>query len=742
MPLFTPEKAQTTDQAKQNCVFMNTKDYDDMVAKCQIKPLYVQLNGVVFLAKPLAECPKDKIMLNANQRKHARISLLSNIQVEPYAPQHSDYTDLVQFAIVPRKALPFDSMNSDLLQKEAISQLIHRTVYDQPLTLEFEQQFFDVTAKSQTLQIVTNTTFFKFSVPHPASKNLQLTGDHVESAVVKDSQLMRFVKQTQESMKQKSDGQEQPTDDDNFELDIEFLGVGGCNKQFADIFRRAFVPRLLPPQIVKQYQMQMVRGLVLYGPPGTGKTLIARKIGEILNAKEPKLVSGPEILNAYVGKSEENIRNLFADAEKEYEEKGDDSELHLIIMDELDAICKQRGSRNDSTGTGDSIVNQLLAKMDGVKQINNVLVIGMTNRLDLMDEALLRPGRFEIQVEIHLPDKVGREQIFRIHTKRFVAKNAFDPEISIEELAELTPNYSGAEIQGVVNAALSYAQTRMMNAQAALEGQQVSLKEFRLLKKDFIRALKEVKAGFGKCDDKQIQLIQQMGFLNSAGTTPIIQDIQNYIQTIRNSSIKLGTVLLHSNSSGTGKSSIAAEIAKTCGIEFVKFISAEALVLKAATEMERCNAIVKAFQDAYKVPEALIILDGIEDIIMYTSEGMRFSNQILTTMLPLLKRGQGRLIVIGTTSKFYGMQALDVTKCFYKQIHVDGLDKTLIDEIVQEWCESRNIKWEGGKASELQCIIDREIVTIRALLQSLEQAASGCNEVQCSDFGKFFENTW
>ena len=101
----------------------------------------------------------------------------------------------------------------------------------------------------------------------------------------------------------------------------------------------------------------MVRGMILYGPPGTGKTLIARKIGELLKANEPKLVSGPEILNAYVGKSEENIRLLFKDAEDDYEKNGDAAGLHIIIMDELDAICKQRGSRGDSTGTHDSIVN-------------------------------------------------------------------------------------------------------------------------------------------------------------------------------------------------------------------------------------------------------------------------------------------------------------------------------------------------------------------------------------------------
>lgn len=109
--------------------------------------------------------------------------------------------------------------------------------------------------------------------------------------------------------------------------------------------------------------VQHVKGLLLYGPPGTGKTLMARQIGKMLNAREPKVVSGPEILSKFVGQSEENVRKLFADAEAEYKAKGEESSLHIIIFDELDAICKQRGSRGDSTGVGDSVVNQLLAKV-------------------------------------------------------------------------------------------------------------------------------------------------------------------------------------------------------------------------------------------------------------------------------------------------------------------------------------------------------------------------------------------
>jgi vesicle-fusing ATPase len=144
------------------------------------------------------------------------------------------------------------------------------------------------------------------------------------------------------------------------DFNFEKLQIGGLDTQFGDIFRRAFASRVYPPSLLKQMGMDHVRGLLLHGPPGCGKTLIARKIGAVLNAREPKIVNGPEILNKYVGQSEENIRELFKDAEEEQAEKGDDSELHIIIFDELDAICKSRGSSRDGTGVGDSVVNQVV----------------------------------------------------------------------------------------------------------------------------------------------------------------------------------------------------------------------------------------------------------------------------------------------------------------------------------------------------------------------------------------------
>jgi vesicle-fusing ATPase len=137
--------------------------------------------------------------------------------------------------------------------------------------------------------------------------------------------------------------------------------------------------------------------------------------------------------------------------------KGDESELHVIILDELDAICRQRGTTRGDTGVGDSVVNQLLSFIDGVEALNNILIIGMTNRKDMLDEALLRPGRLEVHVEIGLPNEHGRVQILTIHTKGMKENGFLDAAVSVEALATRTKNYTGAEIEGVCKAAASYA---------------------------------------------------------------------------------------------------------------------------------------------------------------------------------------------------------------------------------------------------------------------------------------------
>lgn len=189
-------------------------------------------------------------------------------------------------------------------------------------------------------------------------------------------------------------------------IGMDFENVGGLDAQLNDIARRVLASRA-NPEAARRLGVSHVRGILLSGPPGCGKTLLARELARLLGAREPQIVNGPEILDKFIGEAERRVRDLFAPAEREYDEVGDASALHLIILDEIDAIARKRGSMtSDTTGVRDSVVNQLLAKIDGVKEANNILVVGLTNRPELIDQALLRPGRLEVQLRVELPGEL------------------------------------------------------------------------------------------------------------------------------------------------------------------------------------------------------------------------------------------------------------------------------------------------------------------------------------------------
>ncbi|KAH9547921.1 hypothetical protein CY35_11G060300 [Sphagnum magellanicum] len=176
-------------------------------------------------------------------------------------------------------------------------------------------------------------------------------------------------------------------------------------------------------------------------------------------------------------------------------DEGDQSDLHIIIFDEIDAICKTRGSTRDGTGVHDSIVNQLLTKIDGVEALNNILLIGMTNRKDLLDEALLRLGRMEVQIEIGLPDEKGRFQILSIHSNKMKENSFLSADVNLKELASKTKNFSGAELEGLVKSATSFALNRQVNA--ANLSREIVEDNIKVTMDDFMSTLNEVKPAFG-----------------------------------------------------------------------------------------------------------------------------------------------------------------------------------------------------------------------------------------------------
>ena len=450
------------------------------------------------------------------------------------------------------------------------------------------------------------------------------------------------------------------------DFDFEKLGIGGLDAEFNQIFRRAFSSRIWPAAIIQQMGITHVRGMLLYGPPGCGKTLIARQIGKALNAREPKIVNGPEILNKYVGGSEEKIRELFYDAEKEQAEAGDNSMLHIIIMDEMDAICKQRGSVKDGTGVSDSVVNQLLSKIDGVDSLNNILLIGMTNRKDMIDDALLRPGRLEVHVEIGLPDAKGRLQILNIHTGKMRKANRITQEVldKLPDIAETAKNFSGAELEGLVKAASSYALTRCVDVKDLKKAPDT--KNLIVQYSDFESALLDVEPKFG-AKSTELKAYYRNSFVTYGPSFDELQTtLDRLVEQVRTSSrTPLMSVLLQGEA-GAGKTAMAAKMAVDSAFPFVRMISADEMI--GYSESSKCQMIHRVFMDSYKSPLSLIFIDDIERIIEYVPIGPRFSNTVLQTLLVLLKKippDEGRrLFVVGTTSCSEFLEQLGLTQAF------------------------------------------------------------------------------
>lgn len=505
---------------------------------------------------------------------------------------------------------------------------------------------------------------------------------------------------------------------------FEDMGIGGLDTEFGNIFRRAFASRIFPPALVEKLGIQHVKGILLHGPPGTGKTLMARQIGKMLNAREPKIVNGPEILNKFVGQSEENVRKLFADAEKEFKEKGDESGLHIIIFDELDAICKQRGSRNDGTGVGDSVVNQLLSKLDGVDQLNNVLIIGMTNRLDMIDEALLRPGRLEVHMEISLPDEFGRKQILKIHTSKMVKNNVLDNDVDIDELAASTKNFSGAEIGGLVKSASSFAFNRHVKV-GTIAGVADDIENMKVNHEDFMHALEEVRPAFGVSEEELSSAIQS-GIIRFAGhVNAILDEGRLFVEQVRKSSrTPLVSVLMH-GPPGSGKTALAATIALASEFPFVKLVSPEATI--GMGEAGKVGYLSKVFMDSYKSPVSVIVVDNIERLLDWVPIGPRFSNPMLQTLMVLLRKQppHGRkLLIIATTTERSVLRSLDLQNSFDAEIGVPNVAN--LDELNHILKETKAFS-DGDRHTALRGIesqsTSRDLgVGIKRVLMAVETA--------------------
>ncbi|MBU4501935.1 MAG: CDC48 family AAA ATPase, partial [Nanoarchaeota archaeon] len=226
------------------------------------------------------------------------------------------------------------------------------------------------------------------------------------------------------------------------------------------------------PESFKRLGIRPPRGILLHGPPGTGKTLLAKAVAKESEANFIQ-IKGPALLNKWVGESEKGVRKIF--------EKARQVAPTIIFFDELDAIAPRRGSNAGGAHVTDNVVNTMLAEMDGLEELNEVVIIAATNRIDILDPAILRPGRFDRLLLTGTPDLAARKEIFKIHTKNMpLAKD-----VDLDKLAEKTDGYVGSGIEAVCREAAMLTLREDLNA-----------KEVK--KKYFDAALKKVKPSVTK----------------------------------------------------------------------------------------------------------------------------------------------------------------------------------------------------------------------------------------------------
>jgi len=259
--------------------------------------------------------------------------------------------------------------------------------------------------------------------------------------------------------------------------DVTWNDVGGL-EDTKERLRETIQWPLEYPEIFREMDLQAAKGVLLYGPPGTGKTLLAKAVA---NEAESNFISikGPELLSKWVGESEKGVREVFS--------KARENAPTVIFFDEIDSIAGERGRTTGDSGVGERVVSQLLTELDGLEELEDVVVVATTNRPDLIDSALLRPGRLDRHVHVPVPDGDARRAIFEVHTRN----KPLADDVDLDALAHDTEGYVGADIEAVCREA-SMAATREFIGTVSAEEAPKSVGNVRITAEHFEQALEEV----------------------------------------------------------------------------------------------------------------------------------------------------------------------------------------------------------------------------------------------------------
>ncbi|GAA0528257.1 transitional endoplasmic reticulum ATPase [Halorubrum aquaticum] len=423
---------------------------------------------------------------------------------------------------------------------------------------------------------------------------------------------------------------------------ITYEDIGGLQSEIQRVREMVELP-MKHPQIFSKLGIEPPQGVLLHGPPGTGKTLLAKAVANETSASFFS-IAGPEIISKYYGESEQQLREIFEDAKEE--------SPSIVFIDELDSIAPKR---EDVTGEVERrVVAQLLTMMDGLETRGQVVVIGATNRVDSVDPALRRPGRFDREIEIGVPDEVGRKEILQIHTRGMPLSD----DVSLDHLADETHGFVGADVESLTKEAAMKALRRYL-PEIDLDEEEVppSLIDRMIVKRDdFAGALTEVEPSAMR---EVLVELPKVSWDDVGGLTDAKQQVQESVEWPLTSPEKferMGVeapkgVLLY-GPPGTGKTLMAKAVANETNANFIS-VRGPQLLSKWVGESEK--AIRQTFRKARQVSPTVIFFDELDSLAPSRGQEMgnnvseRVVNQLLTELDGLEEMGD--VMVIGATNR-------------------------------------------------------------------------------------------
>lgn len=427
--------------------------------------------------------------------------------------------------------------------------------------------------------------------------------------------------------------------------EVGYDDLGGCRKQLAQVRELVELP-LRHPQLFKSIGIKPPRGILMYGPPGTGKTLMARAVANETGAFF-FLINGPEIMSKMAGESESNLRKAFEEAEK--------NSPAIVFIDEIDAIAPKREKTNGEVER--RVVSQLLTLMDGLKARSNIVVMAATNRPNSIDPALRRFGRFDREVDIGIPDPIGRLEILRIHTKNM----KLGDDVNLEQIAADTHGYVGADMASLCSeAAMQQIREKMdlidldedtIDAEV-LDALGVTMENFRYaLGVSNPSALRET-----------VVEVPTVTWNDIGGLDKVKQELQETVQypvEHPEKFIKYGMSpskgVLFYGPPGTGKTLLAKAIANECQANFISIKGPELLTMWYG---ESEANVRDAFDKARAAAPCVMFFDELDSIAKSRGAGAggdaggasdRVLNQILTEMDGM--SAKKNVFVIGATNR-------------------------------------------------------------------------------------------